>query len=97
MMTVNFKSLTEILESIGIDMEMNEAVVDFGDWTFGDTDIVLVKSATVKKTLIDFVEAGMLEEYSDENIMFLDEDEMKHMIKDVFDSIPKEYYVDISG
>jgi hypothetical protein len=96
-MTANYNRLSEILVGIGIDSEMRDAVVEFADWTYGDTDIVLVNKNKVKSVLIDFVSSGMIEEWDDTNTLALDEDELKYNIKDTFSSIPNGYYVDITG
>jgi hypothetical protein len=96
-MTANYNRLSEILLGIGIDSEMRDAVVEYADWTYGDTDIVLVNKNKVKSVLIDFVSSGMIEEWDDTNTLALDEDELKYNIKDTFSSIPNGYYVDITG
>lgn len=96
-MVANYNRLSEILLGIGIDSEMRDAVVEFADWTYGDTDIVLVNKNKVKSVLIDFVSSGMIEEWDDTNTLALDEDELKYAIKDVFGDIPNGHYVDISG
>jgi hypothetical protein len=96
-MTANYNRLSEILLGIGIDSEMRDAVVEFADWTYGDTDIVLVNKNKVKSVLIDFVSSGMIEEWDDTNTLALSEDELKYNIKDTFSSIPNGYYVDITG
>ena len=96
-MTANYNRLSEILLGIGIDSEMRDAVVEYADWTYGDTDIVLVNKNKVKSVLIDFVSSGMIEECDDTNTLALSEDELKYNIKDTFSSIPNGYYVDITG
>lgn len=96
-MVANYKHLSEILVSIGIDSEMRDAVVEYADWTYGDTDMVLVNRNKVKSVLMDFVESGMIEEWDDSNTLTLSEDELKYAIKDTFSSIPNNYYVDITG
>jgi hypothetical protein len=94
-MTANYKQLSDILIGIGIDPDMRDAVVEYADWTSGDTDIVLVNAKKVKSVLIDFVSSGMLEEYDEENTLGLDEKELKHLVKDTFDTVPNGYYIDI--
>lgn len=96
-MIANYNRLGEILVSIGIDSEMRDAVVEYADWTYGDTDIVLVNKNKVKSVLIDFVSSGMIQEWDDTNTLALDEDELKYNIKDTFSSIPNGYYIDITG
>jgi hypothetical protein len=96
-MTANYKGLSEVLSGIGIDKEAQESVVEFGDWNYSDADIVLVKASKVKSVLIDFVTSGMIEELSDINELFLDEDELKYNVKDVFDTVPQGYYINIAG
>ena len=96
-MVANYNRLSEILVGIGIDAEMRDAVVEYADWTYGDTDIVLVNKNKVKSVLIDFVSSGMIEEWDDTNTLALSEDELKYAIKDTFSTIPNGYYVDITG
>ena len=96
-MVANYNRLSEILVGIGIDAEMRDAVVEYADWTYGDTDIVLVNKNKVKSVLIDFVSSGMIEEWDDTNTLALSEEELKYNIKDTFSTIPNGYYVDITG
>lgn len=96
-MTANYKTLSDILSGAGIDPEMRDAVIEYADWTYGDTDIVLVNAKKVKSVLIDFVSSGMLEEYDEENTLGLDNDELTHLVKDTFDSVPAGYYIDITA
>jgi hypothetical protein len=83
------------LAGIGIDKEAQESVIEFGDWIYSDADIVLVKATKVKSVLIDFVTSGMIEEFSDENELFLSEEELKYNVKDTFTSVPQDYYINI--
>ena len=96
-MIAKYKELSDILAGIGINAEMRDAVVEYADWTYGDTDIVLVRANKVKRVLIDFVESGMVDEYNDYNELTLDVRELKYNIKDVFDSVESDYYIDITN
>jgi hypothetical protein len=95
-MIAKYEELGNVLMGIGISKDLIESIADYGEWTFGDTDIVLVKSSTVKTTILGFVESGIIEEMDEENELSLDEDELKHMVKDIFDTIPSDHYIDIS-
>ncbi len=96
-MTVNYKDLSDILAGIGIDVEARDSVVEFADWTYGDTDLVLVKAIKVKNVLIDFVTSNMIEEFGDENELFLSEEELEYNVKDVFSTIPTDSYINITN
>jgi hypothetical protein len=96
-MTANYKDLSDILAGIGIDKEAQESVVEFGDWIDSDADIVLVKAIKVKSVLIDYVTSGMIEEFCDENELFLSEEELEYNVKDTFTTVPQDYYINIKG
>lgn len=95
-MIVKYEELGSILKFIGISQDLIESVAEYGEWTFGDTDIVLVKSPAVKQTIISFIQSGIIEEIDDSNEISFSEEKLIQLTKNYFDTIPSDYYIDIS-
>lgn len=95
-MNINVEDLSNVLKGCEISDEMQEAIIEYADWTYGDIDKSLVRANTVMLKMLAFVENNDIEAWEDSNKLSLTEDEMKHMIRDTFSALPKDSYIDIS-
>lgn len=94
-MVAQYKQLSDILAGIGLDSSIRESVLEYGEWENCGVEIALINPSTVKKTLLDFVEFAV-EEFDDVNELFLDANELKYNVNDIFSTVPSGYYIDVN-